>query len=81
MPEVFRRRGLRYFFYSNEGQPPEAPHIHIEGGGRDAKVWLEPEVLIDESYGFNRRELSNILRVVMENRNLLLRAWHDHFSD
>ncbi|MGB6397581.1 MAG: DUF4160 domain-containing protein [Bradyrhizobium sp.] len=81
MPVVFRRRGLSYFFYSNEGQPPEPPHIHIRGGGRDAKIWLEPEVSIDESYGFNPRELSNILRVVMENRDLLLREWHDRFSD
>jgi len=81
MPVVFRRRGLSYFFYSNEGQPPEPPHIHIRGGGRDAKIWLEPEVSIAESYGFNPRELSNILRVVMENRDLLLREWHDRFSD
>ena len=81
MPVVFRRRGLSYFFYSNEGQPPEPPHIHIRGGGRDAKIWLEPEVSIDESYGFNPLELSNILRVVMENRDLLLREWHDRFSD
>ena len=81
MPVVFRRSGLRYYLYSNEGQPPEAPHIHIKGGGRDAKVWLEPDVLIADSYGFNPRELSNILRVVVENRDLILRAWHDHFGN
>jgi hypothetical protein len=81
MPVVFRRRGLRYYFYSNEGQPSEEPHIHVRGGGRDAKVWLEPEVSLADSYGFNPRELSNILRTVLDNRNLLLRAWHDHFSD
>jgi hypothetical protein len=46
-----------------------------------AKVWLEPEVSLDESYGFNPRELSNILRIVAENRDLILRAWHDHFGD
>jgi hypothetical protein len=74
-------RGLRYYFFSNEGQPPEAPHVHIKGGGRDAKVWLEPEVTLAESYGFNPRELSNILRIVAENRDLILRAWHDHFGD
>ena len=65
----------------HEGQPPEAPHIHIKGGGRDAKVWLEPEIWIADSYGFNPRELSNILRVVAENRDLILRAWHEHFSN
>ena len=80
MPVVFRRDGLRYYFFSNEGSPPESPHIHIRGGGRVAKVWLEPEISIHDSYGFNPRELSNILRIVAENRDLILRAWHDHFA-
>ena len=81
MPVVFRHNGLRYYFFSNEGQPPEAPHIHIKGGGRDAKIWLEPEISIAGSYGFNPRELSNILRIVAESRDLILRAWHDHFGN
>jgi hypothetical protein len=81
MPVVFRQNGLRYFFFSNEGAPREAPHIHVQGGGRDAKIWLEPEIVIEDSYGFNSRELSNILRVVAANRDLILRAWHEHFGD
>lgn len=80
MPVVFRDGGLRYFFFSNEGQPPEPLHIHVTGGGRDAKVWLEPDVAIAESYGFNPRELSAILRVVAENRDLIARTWRDHFG-
>ena len=36
---------------------------------------------IDDSYGFNSRELSTILRVVAANRDPILRAWHDHFGD
>ena len=43
MPVVFRQSGLRYYFFSNEGEPPEPRHIHVKGGGRDAKVWLEPD--------------------------------------
>ena len=81
MPIVFRQGGLRYYFFSNEGQPPEPAHVHIKGGGRDAKIWLEPEIAIADSYGFNPRELSNILRIVLENRNLLVRAWNDHFGN
>jgi hypothetical protein len=42
MPVVFRESGLRYFFYSNEGLPREPRHIHVKGGGKDAKIWLEP---------------------------------------
>jgi hypothetical protein len=81
MPVVFREDGLRYFFYSNEGAPREAPHIHVQGGGRDAKIWLEPDLAIEDSYGFNPRELSGILRVIERNRDLILRAWHGHFGN
>lgn len=80
MPVVFRQSGLRYYFFSNEGAPPEPAHIHIKGGGRDAKIWLAPDIAIADSYGFNSRELSTILRIVTDNRDLLLKAWHEHFS-
>lgn len=81
MPVVFRDGGLRYYFFSNEGDPREPPHIHIKGGGRDAKIWLEPDISLDDSYGFNPREISTILRIVADNRDLILRAWHDHFRN
>lgn len=80
MPVVFRDGGLRYYFFSNEGQPPEPLHVHVTGGGRDAKVWLEPDIAIAESYGFNPRELSAILRIVADNRDLIARTWREHFS-
>ena len=81
MPAVFRRDGLRFFFFSNEGSPREPPHIHVKGGGCDAKVWIEPNVSIADSYGFTSRELTRIVRIVMENRDFILRAWYDHFAD
>jgi hypothetical protein len=81
MPVVFRESGLRYFFFSNEGSPREASHVHVKGGGRDAKIWLEPEVSIADSYGFNSQELARILRIVTENRDRILRAWNEYFAD
>ena len=81
MRVVFRDSGLRYFFFSNEGLPPEPPHIHVKGGSRDAKIWLEPEVSIADSYGFNSAELTRILRTVSERRELILRAWNDYFGN
>lgn len=81
MPVVFRRDGLRYLFFSNEGDPREPPHVHVRGGGGDAKVWLAPEIDLVDSNGFNASELRRILRVVTENRASLLRAWNDHFAD
>ena len=81
MPVVFRQSGLRYFFFSNEGMPREPRHVHVIGGGRDAKIWLEPEVFLADSHGFNSAELSTSLRTVAANRDRLLRAWDDHFAD
>ncbi|EAQ35562.1 hypothetical protein NB311A_17339 [Nitrobacter sp. Nb-311A] len=76
----FREDGLRYYFFSNEGQPPEPIHVHVRGRGCDAKIWLAPDISIAESYGFNSRELSNILHIVAENRDLIVRASHEHFG-
>jgi Domain of unknown function (DUF4160) len=82
MPVVFRDGGLSYFFFfSNEGSPREPRHIHVRGAGRDAKIWLEPEAAIAESYGFKSSELAHILRVVLERRHLFLKVCDEHFGD
>jgi hypothetical protein len=81
MPVVFRDGGLRYYFFSNEGLPREPRHVHVKGSGKDAKVWIEPEVTLAESYGFNSVELARILRIVLERRELMLKAWDDHFGN
>jgi hypothetical protein len=80
MPVVFRREGLRFFFYSNEGTPRE-PHVHVRSADREAKIWLTPGVSIADSYGFTPRELARILRIATDERETILRAWHDHFTD
>ena len=81
MPVVFREAGLRFFFYSNEGIPREPRHIHVKGAGQDAKIWLEPTMAIADSYGFNSAELARILRIIADRRDLILRAWHEHFGN
>ncbi|MBM3472314.1 MAG: DUF4160 domain-containing protein [Armatimonadetes bacterium] len=77
MPTVLRVRGHRLFFFSNGGHEP--PHIHIEGGGRYAKFWLEP-VALCRSTGYSPQELGTLRRLVEENRDFLERAWHEHFG-
>ena len=81
MPVVLRKDGLRYFFFSNEGSPREPPHIHVKGSGRDAKVWLQPDVSAADSYGFNSGEIARILLTVRQNRTLFLKAWHEHLAN
>lgn len=81
MPVVFRLNGFKFFFYSNEGSPREPAHIHVRRAGADAKVWIEPTVELAGSNGFNSRELSVIIRLVIEHRSKIERAWHEHFGD
>ena len=81
MPVVLRDSGLRYFFYSNEGSPREPAHVHVMGGGGEAKIWLEPEIAVADSYGFSSAQLARILRIVNDNRERLFRAWHEHFPN
>ena len=37
MPIVFRYKGYRFFFFSNEGDPREPMHIHVRKGEASAK--------------------------------------------
>lgn len=81
MPVVFRFGSLKFFFYSNEGNPREPIHIHIRGPSGEAKIWLEPAIGIAASRGFNRSELADIIREVAKNRSAIERVWHEHFSN
>lgn len=79
MPVVFRHRGFRFFFYSNEGDPREPVHVHVTKDGIDAKFWVSPPRLARND-GFDARTLIDLLRVVEDNAELIGRAWHEHFG-
>ncbi len=79
MPTVLRRDGFRFAFFSDEGSPREPPHVHVSGGGNEAKIWLEPDIAVAENYGFNAPELNRLVWIVREERERFLRAWHEHF--
>ncbi len=80
MPVVFRDRGYRFFFYSDEGDPREPLHVHVFRAGADAKFWLFPEVSVAYNHGFDARTLARLARRVELARDEIERAWHDHFG-
>ena len=53
MPVVFRYKGYRFFFFSNEGDPLEPMHIHVRRGEATAKLW----VVADQPCGIVRDDL------------------------
>ena len=80
MPVVFRYKGYRFFFHSNEGEPKEPLHIHARKGEAVAKFWLEPVACVAEVYGMSSHELNELLDVAIENKDLIARYWNEHFS-
>lgn len=80
MPVVFRWKGCKFFFFSNEGDPREPMHIHVRCRGSRAKYWLDP-VALAENFGFAAHELAEMAGVVRNNRTQIERAWHEHFGD
>ncbi|MBY0379335.1 MAG: DUF4160 domain-containing protein [Burkholderiales bacterium] len=78
MPTVLNIKGFRFFFFSLEGNEP--PHIHIEHDDCVAKFWLNP-IQLASSNGFRSHELAKIRLLVIENKELFLEKWHEHFSN
>jgi len=80
MPTLFRHEGFRYFFYSNEGDPREPAHVHVIGGGGEAKFWLRPQVSVARSAGLDARNLRRLADVVAARGDEIERAWDEHFA-
>ena len=80
MPTVFRIGGVRFFFYSNEGDPREPVHVHVETTDGTAKISVEPEVRVLSSFRIGRHELTDIVAIVEDRRDDIVRAWNDHFG-
>jgi hypothetical protein len=81
MPVVFRHLGIRFYFFSNEGDPREPLHVHASRSDADAKLWLTPEVRVAKSVGFSRRDQAELVRIVAARREEIGRAWNEHFGN
>ena len=77
MPTVLRVGPYRLFFYS--GDRVEPPHVHVERDSGQAKVWLDP-VRLESSRGISGAEINRIMRLVEENREVLLTTWEEFFN-
>ena len=53
--------------------------MHVAHAGRYAKFWLEP-VELANNRGFRGHELTEIRKIVIENRKFFVEKWHEYFS-
>ena len=76
-PTIFREKGYRFYFLSNE---EERIHIHVTREEGEAKFWIEPIVSLAVFYGLNQRKLAEIQKIVEARKNEISEAWQRHFG-
>jgi hypothetical protein len=77
MATVMRKNGWRFVIYSDDHPPP---HVHVKRPGGDLKVSLprfEQPVSVLRVRNLATHEAMRAVRLVEENRQLLLLAWEE----
>ena len=77
-PTIFRERGYRFYFLSNE---EERIHIHVVSENGEAKFWIEPIISLATYFGLNKHELNQIQKLVEKHKNEIIKEWERHFSE
>jgi len=77
-PTIFREKGYRFYFLSNE-EPRIHVHVICEEG--EAKFWLEPIVAEAINHRLKPKQLSEIQHIIEEHKDEILQAWQEHFRN
>jgi hypothetical protein len=80
VPTVLTAGPFKFFFYSNEGEPLKAPHIHVRGLGGEAKFSLKSPYKILDAAHFTSSNLSAIKNIIQQHNEFLLEAYNEYFS-
>jgi len=75
-PTIFREKGYRFYFLSNE---ENRIHVHVTGEKGEAKFWLEPIVSLATYYGLKPKMLAAIQEIIEEHKDEIIKAWQKHF--
>jgi hypothetical protein len=79
VPTLLNEAGFRFFFWSNEGRPPEPSHVHVERGAGVAKFWLDPVSLAD-SIGMSAKDLRRTREIVEQHAKSFKEKWDGFFD-
>ena len=77
MPTVLTVQGFRFFFWSNESDDPI--HVHVEKGGAEGKIWLEPIIKVAYMHEFTSRQQKIIMEIITSNLFTFKQKWNEHF--
>ena len=73
MPTALEMDGFRIVIYTNDHAPA---HVHVVRGDGEAKINIASErVALVSAYGLKKTDIKRAVRIVSENRELLLQKW------
>jgi hypothetical protein len=78
MPTVLLINGFRFFFFSADGKEPI--HVHVKKANGDGKIWITPEIKAAYLIDFTAKEGKQIMEIVSENKELIIKKWYEYFS-
>jgi len=76
-PTIFREKGFRFYFLSNE---ENRVHVHVSCEKGEAKFWLGPIISLATYHGLNASKLDQIQEIVEEHKDEIIKAWQRHFG-
>lgn len=76
-PTVFRVKGYRFYFLSNE---ETRMHIHVGCEDGEAKFWVEPIVSLAAYYKLSVSKLNEIHKIVERKKDEIIEKWKSHFG-
>jgi len=76
-PTVFKEQNYRFFFFSRE---EARMHVHVVSPEGEAKFWIEPEIELVKSIGFNKKQINLLLNLIKVKENEIRNSWNEHFG-
>ncbi|MDD2714392.1 MAG: DUF4160 domain-containing protein [Candidatus Wallbacteria bacterium] len=76
-PTIFRNKGYRFYFLSNE---ENRIHVHVTCENGEAKFWLEPIISLAVYHELNPGKLKEIQKIIEEHKSEIISAWQEHFG-
>jgi uncharacterized protein YpmS len=76
VPEIFRFRNIRFFFYSRDHKPI---HVHIKHAENSVVINVDT-LEVRDNHGFSTRELNLLKAKVSEHADLIKEMWNEHFE-
>ena len=87
MPQLFKIGSYIIYFWSNENDPLEPIHVHVEEGKATAngsKIWITSTgkaILCNNMSGIPDRILRRIIRLVEANSREIEERWREQFGE